>query len=354
MQYCRRLCHFLRYCESEENTFMLNKLERALGKYAIPNLMRYLIGGYVLGYFLMLGSRITSVNFLTYMTLEPYYIIHKFQIWRIFTWIMIPETSNILFFAIMLLLYYQLGTALENAWGTFRFNAYIIGGMLATLIGAFVLYFIYGAVTGSPVAGVGGYFSMQYINLSIFLAFAVCFPDMEVLLYFIIPIKMKWMAVVYAVMIAISLVGSSWSGRVAIICSLLNFLIFYLSSRNYRRVDPREIHRKQEALMSLYEEHVGGQLSKESFTEKRESLLRVQNEKKRQLAQLESDWELLSAEEETAKKEERQTSVLSPYHEISVLDPALMRELVCEISVFHRQKIQINWKFSDFSSEFIE
>lgn len=147
---------------------MLNKLERALGKYAIPNLMRYLIGGYVLGYFLMLGSRITSVNFLTYMTLEPYYIIHKFQIWRIFTWIMIPETSNILFFAIMLLLYYQLGTALENAWGTFRFNAYIIGGMLATLIGAFVLYFIYGAVTGSPVAGVGGYFSMQYINLSIF------------------------------------------------------------------------------------------------------------------------------------------------------------------------------------------
>lgn len=120
------------------------------------------------------------------MTLEPYYIIHKFQIWRIFTWIMIPETPNILFFAIMLLLYYQLGTALENAWGTFRFNAYIIGGMLATLIGAFVLYFIYGAVTGSPVAGVGGYFSMQYINLSIFLAFAVCFPDMEVLLYFII------------------------------------------------------------------------------------------------------------------------------------------------------------------------
>ena len=70
---------------------MLNKLERALGKYAIPNLMRYLIGGYVLGYFLMLGSRITNVNFLSYMTLEPYYIIHKFQIWRIFTWIMIPE-----------------------------------------------------------------------------------------------------------------------------------------------------------------------------------------------------------------------------------------------------------------------
>ena len=106
--------------------------------------------------------------------------------------------------------------------------------------------------------------------------------------------------------------------------------------------------------MSLYEAHVGGRLSKESFTEKRESLLRAQNEKKRQLAQLESDWELLWAEEETAKKEEWQSSALSSYHEISALDPALMRELVCEILVFHRQKIQIEWKFSDFASEFVE
>ena len=106
--------------------------------------------------------------------------------------------------------------------------------------------------------------------------------------------------------------------------------------------------------MSLYEEHVGGQLSKESFTEKRESLLLAQNEKKRQLAQLESDWKLLSAEEETAKKEEQQTSALSSYHEISALDPVLMRELVCEILVFRRQKIQINWKFTDFTKYFVK
>ena len=106
--------------------------------------------------------------------------------------------------------------------------------------------------------------------------------------------------------------------------------------------------------MSLYEEHVGGQLSKESFTEKREILLRAQNEKKRQLAQLESDWELLSAKEETAKKEGQQTSALSPYHEMSALDPALIRELVCKVLVFDRQKIQINWRFPDFASEFVE
>ncbi len=225
---------------------MLNKLEKKLGKYAIPNLMKYLISGYIIGYVLMLMSSASGTNFIQLMTLEPYYIIHKFQFWRIFTWIMIPESTNLLFFAIMLLLYYQLGSALENAWGVFRFNAYIFGGMLFTLIGSFVLYGVYTLTTGSPFHTVGGYFSMQYINLSIFLAFAVCFPDMQVLLYFIIPIKMKWMAIFYVVMIVFSLFQTGWSGRVAIVCSLLNFALFYLSSRNYKRMDPRDIHRRKE------------------------------------------------------------------------------------------------------------
>ena len=81
--------------------------------------------------------------------------------------------------------------------------------------------------------------------MSIFLAFAVCYPDMEVRLYFLIPIKMKWMAVVYAVLVLIDVIGSGWGGRVAIICSLLNFVVFYLATRDYRRVSPKEMHRKQ-------------------------------------------------------------------------------------------------------------
>ena len=226
---------------------MLNKLERKFGRYAIPNLMLYLIGGYVLGFLLAIGSSITRVNFISYMTLEPYYILHHFQFWRIFTWVMIPNgTGGIFFFIIMLILYYQLGTALERQWGTFRFNVYIFGGMLMTLIGAFVLYGIMTLATGTPVAGIGNYFSMEYINLTIFLAFAVCFPDLQIYLYFILPIKMKWMAIVYGVLIVIQLLGTDWSGRVAILCSILNFLIFYLSTRNYRSIDPREIHRRQE------------------------------------------------------------------------------------------------------------
>ena len=98
---------------------------------------------------------------------------------------------------------------------------------------------------GVPVAGMGAFFSTNYINMAIFLAFAVCYPDMEVLLYFIIPIKMKWMAVVYGVLIIFSLIQTNWAGRVAIIMSLLNFLVFYFSTRNYKRISPKEIHRRQ-------------------------------------------------------------------------------------------------------------
>ena len=86
----------------------------------------------------------------------------------------------------------------------------------------------------------------SYINMSIFLAFAASYPDMEVMLYFLIPIKIKWMGLLYGVFIVYEFVQTSWVGKVAILVSLLNFLIFFLSTRNFRQVSPKEIHRKQE------------------------------------------------------------------------------------------------------------
>jgi uncharacterized paraquat-inducible protein A len=81
--------------------------------------------------------------------------------------------------------------------------------------------------------------------MSIFLAFAACYPDMQVMLYFIIPIRMKWLALVYAALVIYNMVTTNWTGRVAIMMSLLNFVIFFLSTRNYKRISPGEVHRKQ-------------------------------------------------------------------------------------------------------------
>lgn len=239
----------------------LNKMERKIGKYAIPNLMIYLIAAYCIGFVIYM----VNPNFMLMLTLSPYHILHG-QVWRLITWILMPTDTRVFSLLIMALLYYQLGSALERSWGTFRFNVYIFGGMLFTVIGAFILYGIYAASgtgnleTISLISSLT--FTTNYINLTIFLAFAVMYPEMQILLFFIIPVKMKWMAVVYAVLIAINLILTSWGGRIAIIMSILNFLIFFLSTRNYRRVSPKEIHRKQVFKAQMREPRRGSMVTK--------------------------------------------------------------------------------------------
>ena len=239
----------------------LNKMERKIGKYAIPNLMIYLIAAYCIGFVIYT----VNPNFMLMLTLSPYHILHG-QVWRLITWILMPTDTRVFSLLIMALLYYQLGSALERSWGTFRFNVYIFGGMLFTVIGAFILYGIYAAAgtgnleTISLISSLT--FTTNYINLTIFLAFAVMYPEMQILLFFIIPVKMKWMAVVYAVLIAINLILTSWGGRIAIIMSILNFLIFFLSTRNYRRISPKEIHRKQVFKAQMREPRRGSMVTK--------------------------------------------------------------------------------------------
>lgn len=240
----------------------LNKLERRMGKFAISNLIVFLIGAYVIGF----AIGLMNPGLLGYLSLSPYHILHG-QVWRLITWILMPTESNILFLLIMALFYYQLGTVLERTWGTFRFNIYIFGGMLFTVLGAFILYFIYAAVYGWTAMGnlslILSYgFSTNYINMSIFLAFATMYPDMEVLLMFILPIKMKWMAYVYAIITVFNLIMADWAGRVAIIMSLMNFLIFFFSTRNYHRVSPKEIHRKRVFKAQMREPRAGSGITK--------------------------------------------------------------------------------------------
>lgn len=243
------------------NMNFLNKMERKIGKYAIPNLMIYLIAAYCIGFVIYT----VNPNFMLMLTLSPYHILHG-QVWRLITWILMPTDTRVFSLLIMALLYYQLGSALERSWGTFRFNVYIFGGMLFTVIGAFILYGIYAAAgTGSleTISLISSLtFTTNYINLTIFLAFAVMYPEMQILLFFIIPVKMKWMAVVYAVLIAINLILTSWGGRIAIIMSILNFLIFFLSTRNYRRVSPKEMHRKQVFKAQMREPRRGSMVTK--------------------------------------------------------------------------------------------
>ena len=231
---------------------ILYKLERKFGRYAISNLSLYIIIAYVLGYVL------SFTGALEIFTLNPYSIL-KGQIWRLITWIVVPPSSFDLFTIIMLYFYYQLGTSLERTWGAFRYNLYIFSGLLFTVLGAFILYAITIVNGGEP--SVMGYivstgFSTYYINLSIFLAFAAVYPNMQVLLFFVIPVKIKWMAYLDVALLLYQFVCSGIADRIAIVMSLLNFIVFFFSTRDYYRINPKEIHRKNKFKKSAYGEKV--------------------------------------------------------------------------------------------------
>lgn len=231
----------------------LQKMEKKIGKFAIPNLMRVLIVCYIIGYVF----QFSFPGFLDVLALEPYYIF-KGQIWRLITWIIIPTgASNIIFTLIMLFFYYSIGTNLEKVWGDFKFNLYIFGGIFFTALSAIVLYLIIGSQTNFLLS-MSGLFSAYYINLSLFLAFALTYPEHEILLMFVIPVKMKWMGLVYAVLQIYSLFSENWVGRTAIIASLLNFIIFFILTRSYKRISPKEIKRKAEFKKQVREVTIPG------------------------------------------------------------------------------------------------
>ena len=227
---------------------VMSKFEKRFGKYAISNLSLILILCYVVGYIIQLINR----NFLLYLTLDPYAVLHG-QIWRLFTWIIVPPSMLDPFTIIMLLFYYNIGTSLERTWGTYRYNVYLLSGMFFTMIGSFVWltiqYFAGGPAQNLGFASiqVSPYFSTYYINMSIFLAFAATFPEVQVLLMFLIPVKVKWMGILYGLVFVYDfLFVGSLALRIAIGSSLLNFVVFFLTSRNHVHMSPKQMKRRAE------------------------------------------------------------------------------------------------------------
>ena len=220
----------------------IDKLERKFGRFGIPNLTIYMIVCYVIGYALM----IVNPGILNWLSLEPAYILRG-QVWRLVTWVLYPpSTSGVLWFAIaVLFFYYPIGTSLERTIGTFKYTLYILSGVIFTILGAFILYFLLG---GNVL--VGNVFSTYYISLSTFLAYAMCYPDMQVLLMFIIPVKMKWMAIFYVVIVVYEMIqyimAGAWYLVIPIGASLLNFIIFYFGTKDFSRYNPKEVHRRNE------------------------------------------------------------------------------------------------------------
>lgn len=248
--------------------FMM-KLEKKLGKYSIRNLPLYMLITYAVGYLM----QVINPNIALYLSLNPEKILHG-QVWRIISWVLIPPgSSNLFFVLIMLYFYYSLGRMLEATWGTFYFNYYIFSGLLFTILGAFTLYgitelYLHVVLSAPQAAQAAPYiteqfliisnnwdivslsFSTYYVNMSIFLAYAATYPDMRVMLMFIIPIKVKVLGIIYGIMLCFEAINGGLLGFLVIGPSLLNFIIFFFTYKN-RGISKQQKKRAKEYKMKM-------------------------------------------------------------------------------------------------------
>ena len=222
-------------------------------RFGIPNLMRVIVIGNVAVYVLMLLTQANDANALSFLTFNLNALLHG-EVWRLVTFVFVPAYSSPFALLISLYFYYWIGSTLERQWGTAKFNLYYISGTLLTVLGVVLASLI----TGNPYLTAAG---TGYVNLSMFFAFAFLFPDTTVLLFFILPVKMKWLAYLDGALFAFDIIKAigahNWAGVVLPIVALLNFAVFiwpevhYLKERakyqNSRKTDQSRQTQQQQA-----------------------------------------------------------------------------------------------------------
>ncbi len=179
--------------------------------FGIPMLMKYVSIANVV--FWLLGA--VNPVLLSYLSFDPKLVLHG-QIWRLVTFALYPPSTGLLAF-IAFYFYYWIGTTLEQQWGTAKFNVYFFSGLILTLLYGFVIYF----VTGLRVL-----LNAQYVYLSMFFSFATLYPDMQVLLFFFIPVKMKWLALVDAAIFVLGIITTAFPLNLLPIVAVLNYFVF--------------------------------------------------------------------------------------------------------------------------------
>lgn len=214
---------------------MLRRLEQKFGKYAIVGLMRYVILLYVLGFAIWMFS---PEFYFMYLTLDIDKVLQG-QVWRLVTFLIQPIEYNPLFLFFSLYLYYMIGSSLEARWGSFRFNLFYFSGIFFNVLATIIGYIVTRAMFG---VGVSFPFGLEALNLTLFLAFAVEYSEVRLLLFFIIPIKVKYLGIFYVGMIAYDIISlivlndplAVWVA-IAYLVPFLNFVIFYFATRKYRK-----------------------------------------------------------------------------------------------------------------------
>lgn len=190
----------------------LNRFERFLNRHngkGIKNLMLYIVIGNALVFMLSLTDRGPII--VSYFTFIPRLIMQG-EVWRLITFILIPPASNLFTLLLSLYFYYMVGSVLEREWGVLKFNVYYFSGIVLTII--------YSLISGT-------YATAHYINLSLFFAFATLFPDFQILLFFFIPIKIKYLAFVNAAFFLFGIIFNSFPANLLPLVAVANYFLYF-------------------------------------------------------------------------------------------------------------------------------
>ncbi len=198
---------------------MLENLERKWGKFTIPHLMRYIVFGNVLIY--LINMLFPQSGFIYYLNLMPDRILRG-EVWRLVTFLFVPSISSILMTALSLFCYYWIGEALERTIGSFRFGFYYLIGWAAIVLVSFLLYF-------TRIFNIGYlYNQMSFFNQTLFIALATLHPNIQILLFYFLPIKAKWAGVFSGVLILVEFFTSAFPIKMLILASFFPYLVYFL------------------------------------------------------------------------------------------------------------------------------
>jgi len=189
----------------------LQKMDNKYGRLAIHNLMNIIVIGMIIVYVMNLVLATAKDSSFLMLFVFDRGAIFSGQIWRLISFIFIPPDSSILFIIMSLYFYWLMGSAMDAEWGSFKFNVFYFCGVFGTVIA--------GLITG--------YATNNYLNMSLFLAFAALFPEFRVNLFFILPVKVKYLAYADAVFLLIMFIFVNWQGKTALAVALLNLLLFF-------------------------------------------------------------------------------------------------------------------------------
>ncbi len=245
----------------------IDRLEKRFPGFGVTGLMKYVtiinIVGAAIG---LLEMGIGRSIYLDFLSLDFYQITHG-QVWRLVTFLIYPSYEligtagsvviNLLWFALMLYINYFFGTALERAWGKFRFSLFYFGGAFLVVLITLGFYIINISMYGSESAEYIGYMisggaTLTYLNETLFLAYALTYAESFVMLYFVIPIKAKWMALITLILMGYHtirfLVNGTYYGVALIVGALVHVSLFLVfgRGRSTMRADHRRRKRKEE------------------------------------------------------------------------------------------------------------